>query len=266
MSARERPGAAGTGSSGTVRRAGAITQIRLAAGFLTVLPVLARGEVSPETVAASFGWFPLVGFALGGLLAAENLLLAPLFGNVLTAVLLVLTTTVLTGAVHLDALADTADALGAGGDRDRALQIMRDRSIGSFGAVAIFFVLAIEIAALAMMKPSPRIVALWLAPGLARWAMVAVGWRIDYLRKVGAGAALIGPGGDRNFMLACAIAGIAAALVPESRTLLACAVAIVIAGIARAAYYRWLGGVTGDLIGAAGELVEVAVLLALAAI
>ena len=269
MSVRGSPGQDGAGaprSSQIVPLSSALTQIRLAAGFLTILPVLSRREASPETVARSFGWFPLVGFALGGVLAAENALLTPFFGNVLSAILLVLTLTVVTGAVHVDALADTADALGAGANRDRALHIMRDSSIGTFGAIAIFFFLAIEVAALASMKHSSRISGLWLAPGLARWAMVAVAWRMDYLRTSGAGAALIGPGGNRNFVLACAIAVIASALVLDPRTLLACAVAIVISGIARAAYRRWLGGVTGDLIGAAGELVEAAVLLAIAAI
>ena len=113
-------------------RGGKLAEIRLAAGFLTILPVLPRADVTPETLAASFGWFPLVGFALGALLAAENLLLTTLFGDALAAVVLVLTLTVLTGAVHLDGLADSADALGAGTDRRRALEIMRDSRIGSF--------------------------------------------------------------------------------------------------------------------------------------
>ncbi len=116
----------------------------------------------------------------------------------------------LTGAVHLDALADTADALGAGADRRRALEIMRDSRIGSFGTAAIFFFLALEIVALATMGETRRAAALWLAPGLARWAMVAVGWRIDYLRAEGAGTMLLGPGGDRNLALASAIAALAA--------------------------------------------------------
>jgi adenosylcobinamide-GDP ribazoletransferase len=269
MSAGERPGVdspAGARSSETFPRAGAFARIRLAAGFLTILPVLPHGEVSAETVAGSFGWFPLVGFALSSVLVLENLVLLPAFGKLLSAVLLVLTMTALTGAVHLDALADTADALGAGMARERALEIMRDSRIGAFGAVAIFFFLAIEIAALASMRDSSRIAALWLAPGLARWAMVAVAWRMDYLRAAGAGAALIGPGENRSSVLACAIAVVASALVPEPRTLLACTVAIVIAWIVRGACRRWLGGVTGDLLGAAGELAEAAVLLAIAAI
>jgi adenosylcobinamide-GDP ribazoletransferase len=170
-----------------VARGGKLTEIRLAAGFLTILPLLPRAAVAPETLAASFGWFPLVGFALGALLAAGNLVLTPLFGDALAAVLLVLTLTVLTGAVHVDALADTADALGAGSNRRRALEIMRDSRIGSFGTAAIFFFFALEIVALMTMGEARRTVALCLAPGLARWAMVAVGWRIDYLRAEGAG-------------------------------------------------------------------------------
>ncbi|HVB83020.1 MAG TPA: adenosylcobinamide-GDP ribazoletransferase [Candidatus Binataceae bacterium] len=247
-------------------RTGVYTEIRLAAGFLTILPVLPRADVAPEALAASFGWFPLVGFALGAMLAAENLLLTPLFGDALAAVLLVLTLAVLTGAVHVDALADTADALGAGSDRRRALEIMRDSRIGSFGTAAIFFFLACEIVALATMGEARRTAALWLAPGLARWAMVAVGWRIDYLRAEGAGTLLVGPGGDRNLALACAIAAIAALPILSWRVLLAYAVAGALAAALRAAYRRWLGGVTGDLVGAAGELMELAVLLVMAVI
>src|SRR5437868_3921013 len=80
----------------------------------------------------------------------------------------------------------------------RAPELMRDSRIGSFGAVAIVFFLGLEIVALATMGEARRTAALWLAPGLARWAMVAVGWRIDYLRAEGAGTRLVGPGSDRN--------------------------------------------------------------------
>ena len=256
----------GTQAPDGVSRIGKLTEIRLAAGFLTVLPVLPRSGITPEALAASFGWFPLVGFALGAVLAAENFLLSPLFGAALAAVVLTLTLIVLTGALHLDALADTADALGAGTDRPRALRIMRDSRIGSFGTAAIFFFLALEIAALATMGEARRAVALWLAPGLARWAMVAVGWRIDYLRAQGAGTLLVGAGGGRSLALASAIAAIAALPVLSWRVLLAYAVAVVIAAVAREAYRQWLGGVTGDLLGAAGELVELAVLLVMTAI
>jgi adenosylcobinamide-GDP ribazoletransferase len=260
------PSSGGAASQDGAARAGKITEIRLAAGFLTILPVLPRSGAAPEALAASFGWFPLIGFALGAMLVADNFLLTPLFGDALAAILLVLTLTVLTGAVHLDALADTADALSAGSDRRRALEIMRDSRIGTFGAVAIVFFLALEMVALATMGEARRAAALWLAPGLARWAMLAVSWRVDYLRAEGAGTALLGSGDDRNLALASAIAAIGALPILSLRVVVAYLVAAALAVALRAAYRRWLGGVTGDLIGAAGELVAVAVLLVMAAI
>ncbi len=246
--------------------AGMLAEIRLAAGFLTILPILPHEQVSSRTLARSYGWFPLVGFALGAVLAAENLLLTRLFGGGPTSALLLLTLVVLTGAVHLDALADTADALGAGRDRNRALEVMRDSRIGSFGAIAIFFFLALALAALAGMDIARRTAALWLAPGLARWAMVGAGWRIDYLRVQGAGTTLLASSGDRNFALATAIAAVAVIPVLSSRTVGACVAAALIAALSHALNRRWLGGVTGDVLGATGELVEVAALLAMAVI
>jgi adenosylcobinamide-GDP ribazoletransferase len=260
------PSSGGAASQDGAARAGKLTEVRLAAGFLTILTVLPRSGAVPEALAASFGWFPLVGFALGAVLVAENLMLTPLFGDALAAVLLVLTLTVLTGAVHLDALADSADALCAGSDRRRALDIMRDSRIGSFGAVAIVFFLALEMVTLASMGEARRAAALWLAPALARWAMMAVSWRLDYLRAEGAGTALLGSRDDRNLALASAIAAIAALPILTWRVMVAYLIAAALAVALRAAYRRWLGGVTGDLIGAAGELVEVAVLLVMAAI
>jgi adenosylcobinamide-GDP ribazoletransferase len=95
---------------------------------------------------------------------------------------------------------------------------------------------------------------------------VAVGWRVEYLRAEGAGTPLVGPDGDRNLALGGAIAVIAALPVLSWRVLSAYVAAAALAAVLRAACRRWLGGVTGDLLGAAGELVELAVLLVMAAI
>jgi adenosylcobinamide-GDP ribazoletransferase len=257
------------GSRGTAPgrrlRLGWFTEIRLAAGFLTIAPVMPRAAAPQETVAASLGWFPLVGFVLGGILVVEDFLLDGFFSRATVALLLILTLTVLSGAIHLDAFADTADALSAASDPHRALEIMRDSRIGSFGAVAIFFLLALEILALAATPAERRVAALWLAPGLARWAMAAVSWRVNYVRSEGAGTVLLRPGGDRNLILATAIAGIAAVPVFSLRVLAAAGVALVLSVLLQLAYRSWVGGVTGDLIGAAGELVELSVFLVMAA-
>lgn len=237
------------------------TQLRLAAGFLTIIPVLVARPSTPYQVAASFRWFPLVGFVLGATLAGEDWLLRPLVGRALSAALVVMTLAAITGALHLDGLADTADALGAGNDRERALAIMRDSRIGSFGAIALFLVLGLKLLALTS-ACGGRMLALYLAPGLGRWAMVAIADRLDYLRDGGAGAALLAAPGTRALSVASAIVVVATLPVLEHRALRAVITAAVLLFLLRIFYRRWLGGVTGDMLGAAGEIVETAVLIA----
>jgi len=238
-----------------------ITEIRLAAGFLTIIPVGGESATAAE-VAASLGWFPLIGFILGAALTIADYMLASFIASAVRSTLLVLVLTAITGAVHLDGLADTADALSAGHDRARALEILRDSRIGTFGAAAVFFVLALKVAALASAAHS-RSIALYLAPGIARWAMVAVPYRLTYLREYGAGSALLGVQAPRNLRVASLITMLAVLLAGSILALRGVLVAVILVWMFRAFYTRWLGGITGDLIGAAGEIVETAALIAL---
>lgn len=240
-------------------------EVRLALGFLTILPVAPANTVCPQTVTASFRWFPLVGFVMGAVLCLEDFAGAFFLGRALRSAIVLMSLVALTGAVHLDGLADTADALGAGRNRARALEILRDSRIGSFGALALVFVTVLKILALAELRGRLRYAALWLAPGLARWAMVAVAWRREYLRAQGAGSVLLDRENPSDLLVASLTAAVAVAPVASSRAILACVVAVAAAIVLRAFYRRWLGGVTGDSIGAAGEIVEVFVLVAMAA-
>jgi adenosylcobinamide-GDP ribazoletransferase len=247
-------------------------QIRLAISFLTIIPVVNGGRASDEkAVAASFGWFPLVGFGIGAALCAEDHAVGYVLSPAIRSVLVVMTLAIVTGALHLDGLADTADALGAGRDRTRALEILRDPRIGSFGAIALFFALALKVLALARLAGTMRDEAIYLAPGLARYTMVMVAHRLEYLRTKGAGAALLASSDQDyerrswNELIACATAVIAILPVISIKALYACGVAVVATVLLRAFYRRWIDGVTGDLIGAAGEIVETAVLITFAA-
>jgi adenosylcobinamide-GDP ribazoletransferase len=240
-----------------------LKQARLAASFLTIAPV-GGGPATPTELAASMAWFPLIGFVLGAALAAMDYLLACIIPKALRATLLVLALTVITGGVHLDGLADTADACGAGRDRGRALEILRDSRIGTFGAAAIFFVLASKIAALVSAAGHLQCLPLYLAPGIARWAMVALPYRMDYLRERGAGSGLLGMDEKRNLRVATLIALIAILPVSGNPALRGTIAALLVVWVLRVFYRRWLGGITGDLIGAGGELVEAVVLITVA--
>jgi adenosylcobinamide-GDP ribazoletransferase len=238
-------------------------RIRLAASFLTIIPLVDEHACAADEVAASFGWFPLIGFIIGAALAFEDYVLAFFIGHALRAVIIVMTLEIATGGVHLDGLADTADALGAGRDRQRALDIMRDSRIGSFGAAALFFVLALKVLAIAGTGGGFRYGAIYAAPGLARWSMVAVSYGLNYVRSGGAGATLLAGDERRNLPLASLIAAVAMLPVIGYHALRACVVAVLLTLIMRAFYRRWIDGVTGDLIGAAGEIVEAAILIAI---
>lgn len=249
----------------TVHFGGFLTQLRLAASFLTIVPILGAEPAPASEVESSFAWFPLVGALIGTVMIAEDWLLAPILGHAIRAVVIIFSLTAITGAVHLDALSDTFDAMGAGRDRGRALQILRDSTIGAFGASAIFFSLALKVVALAGLASWKRTDALIIAPALARWAMVAVSYRIDYLRERGAGSALLGNNGaNRNLAIATAAMLAIAIVLISGKTLAALALAVLIALAMRRCYLRWLGGVTGDLIGACGEIVETIVLIVFA--
>jgi adenosylcobinamide-GDP ribazoletransferase len=237
-------------------------QVRLAATFLTIVPV-GGGPATADDLAASLAWFPLIGFALGAALAAMDHLLAFMIPGPLRATLLVLALTAITGGVHLDGLADTADACGAGKDRSRALEILRDSRIGTFGATAVFFVLALKITALLSAAPHLRPLVLYVAPGIARWAMVAVPYGMNYLRERGAGTGLLGIDEKRNLRVATLVALIAILPVSGAAAWRGIIAALVVVWLLRSFYRRWLGGVTGDLIGAGGELVEAVTLTAL---
>jgi len=244
---------------------GILSQLRLAASFLTIVPV-GPSLADNASVAASFRWFPLIGFAIGAALAAEDSLLRMLFPVMLRSVVVILSLVVLTGVVHLDALADTADALGAGGNRQRALEILRDSRIGTFGAAAVFLSLALKIFALGTVHGPDRVVALFVAPSLSRWSMVAVAAGLEYLRSEGGAGATLLQRDSSSLFVASVVAATLLLITLSLQAMVAAGVAIVLVFGARWFYQRWLGGVTGDLIGACGEVVEIAVLLVFAAV
>src|ERR671914_304543 len=131
-----------------MRGASPLLPLAAATAFLTRVPVGRFVEIDGRAVARAAPFYPLVGAVVGGLAGAVVDVLAgplPAWAAATTGVGLA---ALLTGGMHLDALADTADALG-GGTRQRRLEIMRDHSIGSFGAVALVLVLLLEISLLA---------------------------------------------------------------------------------------------------------------------
>ena len=236
--------------------------LRAAVSFLTVLPVAnADGGAGTRLGRA---YFPAIG-ALVGLVAGSVLVLVEAISTpLLGAAAAVATLCLLTGAIHLDGLADSADGIFGRGDAARRLEVMRDPRLGSYGVTAVVAALLLQTAALAAMAPGRALVALVMAGAMSRLAAALVIAWLPYVRSPGLGTAASTSSG-RGIDLAAGLATVLlVALLDWRRALVALALVavavVLVAGLAR----RRLGGVTGDVCGASAELSQLAVLLVFA--
>jgi adenosylcobinamide-GDP ribazoletransferase len=242
--------------------------MRLAVSTFTVLPVR-PGPVDRGAAGIAMSVAPLVGAALGVALGGVALALhaldapAPLLGALVVAVGLLLTR-----GLHVDGLADTVDALGSYGDRDRALRIMKSPEVGPFGVAAIVISLLIQATALAGLAGRPAGALLAGVATAAATGRLAVGWAcrrgVPAARPDGLGALVAGTVGWPVLVVGTlAVAGLGLLAVPgrswQGPVVVVLAVAVT-ALLLRHLVHR-LGGITGDVLGA---LLEVAVTVTLA--
>jgi adenosylcobinamide-GDP ribazoletransferase len=243
----------------------AVRGIAAAVAFLTRIPAGRLVMLDGSDVARGAPAFPLVGAGVGALVAGVAVALMHVLPSLVAAGVGLAFGAAVTGAMHLDALADTADALTAHGER--ALAIMRDHAIGAYGATALALDLIVKTAVLASLVGARDAVGPAIAAGaLSRAVPLVVAAALPPVRADGAGASVggvVSPGGTAAAAVVAVAVGLTAGPV---RGLELAAVAAVLAGGAILFYRHWLGGVTGDLLGAATEVTETALLLAAAAL
>lgn len=233
-----------------------------AAKFLTRLP-LARTQ-SSASLASAARCFPVIGVAIGAAGALAYWLSDAILGLAAlpAALLAVLATVLATGALHEDGLADTADGLGGGRDAEHALAIMRDSRSGAYGVLALVFSVGLRAAALAAIAdPGAVLAALLAAHAMSRGALPMFMRGFDPARPDGLGAAAGRPAPEAA-LWAAGIGGVVTlgALGIGWGLIALVAVATLLAllrGVAR----RRIGGYTGDVLGAAQQLAETALLL-----
>lgn len=236
----------------------------LALQFLTIVTIRSDFSAHGSEMADSRYFYGLVGILLGLVLAAAAWLLGLVLPPLVLAGVLVFLWATFTRFLHLDGLADTADALVHPTSRERALEIMKDTRLGSFAAGALILVLIIKFACLAVL-PRPLLLAgLVAAPALGRAAAAMLSCLMPPARiNQGLGAAI--SGGSPWPGLVSAACALAVCLLAGLPTLWA-ALAALAAGVGLGAWYhRRLGGVTGDTLGAAVEVCETAALLVISA-
>ena len=236
----------------------------IALQFLSSLPVRLPGMPESPQLGRSLLFYPLVGLVFGGLLwTLDGLLLGtPLL---LHAALVLMAWVLLSGGLHLDGLADSADAwLGGFGDRERTLQIMKDPRSGPIAVVTLVLVLLLKFCAVWVLVERGAGALLVLAPMVGRAAMLGLFLGTPYVRQGGLGQALAEhlPRRAAGWVLLGSV--LLCLLLGGWRAVWPMAVALGVFLWLRRLVCQRLGGTTGDTAGALLELLELAVVLALA--
>lgn len=229
--------------------------------FLTIVPLPFRVRCEERDLGSSMALFPLVGLALGGVLIGADFLLAGRVARELGDLLLITLLSLLTGALHLDGLADVCDGIAARGSRERFLAVMKDSRVGAVGVVGLILGIGLKYQGIAVLPAGMKWQALLLFPMVGRYAQVVTAVGARSARSEGLGAAFISGAGQLQLIVALLSAGVAGyALLGPSWLLLLLLLSSVTFGIRRYFEQR-LGGVTGDVIGFVSELNEIAALI-----
>lgn len=246
-------------------RWGPIQPLGEAIRFLTMFPVPGLPPMKEATIARAMVAFPLVGLLIGACGVGVGLAASWLFGDPLRAVAVVVAWMVVTWGLHLDGLADSADALFSWRSRERKLEIMKDSRIGTMGSLALISAVLLKVGAIYSLGSLWWIGAL-LAPMWGRWSDIYGIFFFPAAREGGMGRNFNEQVRKRDFVIATIIAFlIGGLLLPPWGALIGLVVLVVAHFLA-----RWmvgvLGGLTGDTYGALSEVGEIVVLLALVAL
>ena len=245
-----------------------MTSFFLAWQFLTILPgARSERDPTPRLLGRSMAFYPLIGLLLGLILWAAFLGFSLVFPRTLGDGLVLLVLVLVTGAFHLDGMADTLDGLAAGKSAEERLLIMKDHRVGTFGAAGLVMVLGIKFLAINSLPQEIVGKSLVAALAISRWSMVQLIYLTPYARPEGGLGKVFKENVKRGEMaLATATSLVLSVLFLRYwGVLIWLIIGLFTLGI-QALFQRKIGGVTGDVLGAANEVNEVLALLAVSAI
>lgn len=239
----------------------------IAIQFLTVFPLSTKHRFDEIDLGKSMVYFPLVGLCIGFCLVCIRIPLSLYLPAAVTDALLITFFIVITGAMHLDALADTADGIFSGKDRRGKLEIMKDSAVGVMGVVIIVIVILLKYVALVALSDALKNKALLVMPMLGRWTQVIVAYCSDYARlSKGLGFPFTTHVTPMILILTALISGIAVFYLLSLPGIIIAGI-VAITALLYSLSFKWLlGGVTGDVLGASTELTEVIILILILAI
>jgi adenosylcobinamide-GDP ribazoletransferase len=238
----------------------------IALQFLTIIPLPFSVRYKKEDLGRSLALFPLAGVTIGALLAGVNWLITPWLARPLADALLITFLAAVTGALHLDGLADVCDGLAARGSRERFLAVMKDSQVGAVGAVGLLLGLLLKWQALLAVPTAIKWQALLLFLLLARFSQVQSIVFARNARQDGLGSAFIGGAGAAQLLIAAGITLLVSWLLMGVRGVTVLAAVTMLTWLLKVWFHRRLGGITGDIIGCISELNEILALLLISAL
>jgi len=234
----------------------------LALQFLTGFPIRLKEEPTAQDIGRSLAWYPAAGAIIGGLAGVSSycaylLTQERLIGACVAAVMFV----VLSRGLHMDGLADSADAFFSNKTKEQMLAIMKDPHIGTMGVLGIACVLLLKVSLFSACDPARVIRAAMLAGLVSRYAMVFLMFSFPYARAEGTAKVHVQSINTSIFVRASLLAVLGAGIIFSWQGILLCIIAVAGAyGIGNYSMRR-IAGITGDVIGALNELIEVCTLL-----
>lgn len=230
--------------------------------FFTRIPININLEVKEEEFPKGIVYFPLVGLVIGLIDAISFVIFYKAINSITAIILMVLTNIMITGALHLDGLADTCDGIFSSRKKDKMLEIMKDSRLGTNGAVAIFFDLALKIALLVAI-PVKFIIPIIIASNVLSRTMLVLICKVGtYARPEGGlGNLFIGKISKVTMVIAIVIGTILSLLLLGKATIIILPVIIGATLIINRYISSKIGGITGDVLGATNELMEILILL-----
>lgn len=234
--------------------------------FLCSIPLYgSKKSTSPEEIAKAMALFPLIGLIFGIILYISHLALSAVFSPAICNILVLFMLALLSGAIHIDGLADSIDGFYGGKNKKEILKIMKDERVGAMALTGVLFNFLIKTASINGISSEEMMAGLILMPAIGRWSMVATAFFSNYARE---GEGLGKPFTDMTtpaiFTIATSITLAAALSLLGFKGL----ITFLLTGIATLLIIvfskKKIGGVTGDIIGASGEITETIFLLSLA--
>jgi len=229
--------------------------------FLTIIAIPWRRDAQKAQLGRCVGYFPVVGLIIGFILAGLSWIIRFVLPPGIADALLLVVLVILTGALHLDGLADTCDGLAGHKTAEDRWRIMRDSRVGGFGVIGIVLILLVKYVSLNSIPGTLMIASLVLMPVAGRWAMTYAIFAYPYARPSGLGRVFKEGTRWPEFVVATIIAIVVAALAMKLVGLVILAIVLIIT-IALAIYFKkTFSGLTGDNYGAINEISEVSVLI-----